>query len=808
MREHVNLYSKSNPNARTEIEDITVVDLFPYKIKDRNLFYHRDHPKDVHPDSMTYEKHWLGEFLQSCIEGKWIQDKNGTWVFMMPKLFFYINYVVILNKKRKKIQPDLCDLEWIYFTYFLCLDGFSGFEGDKDYTCNELVDRYNKSKDTSLTEKEREMHALNEIEFANIPKNCYKEDGTFKEYINAWDYLTRFYLIDNPRGPLGRPIYDNPRRNGFILGARGIRKSFSVYMGDFMHEWTFSGVRYMEDIGDTSNPLLFAMGCGSSQQLERTLKNVRGFYDSQPGKFRFEGERGEDPFYDMGPYYKNYQGRLGVGKEFQHIVKETSGTVDTFGSTVQASVITPDRTKIAAGDRFRRIYIEEVGFLEEVEEVYIANSDSINVEGESVGSWIATGTGGDIKKIMGSKKMFEKPHSYDIFGVPYYWKNPDKYIGLFIPAQYSKRQFDDGNGFIYLDLATKEIIKQRDKWYRDLDSVAAGNKIMFNPVIPDEMLIPNELSIFPKKEAQQRLSDIESYDIDKKVGNIGELVEDHSYPHGIRFDKDMRRKLSPIDRYDVDFSSINREGAFLMYEPPPSGEVPKFMYWVVYDPAAKSGEGTSLHSVIVYKHFLSSDGNNMRDAIVAEWIGRYTTLEDNYEMVIKIARFYNAKVFPEINIAGFLHWCKAKGRAYTSMLQRDSYDLQKEITPTAKRSHYRAGFQMNDRMKWWATQRFSEWLMEVKTVDPESGFVLTRNIDYIYSKRLLEEIIYYKECNGPECNFDHISSCRGLMILLTQLETYKPDNLDIEDEDDWDEPIVHKPKVLTRRRSKFENFMI
>lgn len=1157
MVTHKKAYSKDNPSATFHVDDQIVVDLFPYKIKDRDRFYHRNHPQNLHPESLTFKNYWL-DFIKQCIEGRWIEDLNGTWVYMMPKLFYYINYVIILDDERVRRQPDLCDLEWIFFTYFLCLDGFSGFADDDKYTCHRFVERHEKSQDEKYTPNERESFVLNEIEARNIPDECYsKETGQLKKFIDPWVYLTRTYLIDEPRGPLGDPLYHNQRSNGFILGARGIRKdleentpiftdrgilpiknvkvgdkvydhngeltnvvdkasftnqmqyeitfddgrkvtcgdghlweiygsgwkggkvmplceirknylgyegkggkrikgkrdskffirmskevnfpekelpiepyflglwlgdgtsnrvsittedieikdyiyliaesyklkvneytkekthaidyhissgqnggkgnylldnfknlnlinnkhipeiyktssidqryeilkglmdsdgfcrknghvgitqkneklindlrdilnslgiknkkvskilkyfngkrlkepkeyftlniltgkdifklkrkkerlikdvsktpsslrqrnfvairdikqvgikpshclmvdnkdrlflcgdyivthnSFTVYMGDFLHEWTFSGVRKMENLNQVNKPLLFAMGSGSKDQMNRTVKNVSGFYDMQPGKFEFEMD--EDlPDY-MGPLYKNYQGKLEVGKEFQHIIKGKNNIVELFGSTVQISVISRDRMKIVAGDRFRRVYIEEVGFIEYIEEVFAANIDSLKLGNKHVGSWIATGTGGDMESIVGSKKMFEHPDSFDIFPIPYYWKASHKKIGLFIPAQYQKRDYDDGNGFIYLELATKEILKEREKWFSELDSVNAGFRLMYNPIIPDEMLIPNELSVLPKKEAQYRLGEIDAKDLFKRVANIGTLRNDKSYPHGVRFDKDLKKKLNPILEYQVDFSKMDRSGAFVMYEPPPPGKIPKNMYWVIYDPAAQSGEGTSLHSVIVYKHFLCKDGRTWRDTIVAEWLGRLMTLEENYEQVIKIARFFNARIFPEINVAGFVDWCRTN--KYTHILQRDSYELEKEINPGSKRSYYKAGFRMNARLKWWALQRYSDWLLEPREEDPESGVVTKRGIDYLYSPRILNEIIYY----NTDDNFDHTSSMLGLMILIGQLDKYLPPDDEVPDDDDeWKTPYVQQSRTLVRRRSMLENFV-
>jgi hypothetical protein len=55
------------------------VDLFPYKIKNRELFYDRDHPVNISPESFEYEIYWNSK-LKNYLEGRWVDDE-GTWVF-------------------------------------------------------------------------------------------------------------------------------------------------------------------------------------------------------------------------------------------------------------------------------------------------------------------------------------------------------------------------------------------------------------------------------------------------------------------------------------------------------------------------------------------------------------------------------------------------------------------------------------------------------------------------------------------------------------------------------------------------------
>lgn len=199
------------------INEYKIVDLFPYKIKDRSKFLFNNHPKDLHPESQKYKDYWKEQYKR-CIEGHWVND-DGTWVYMMPKLYFYINVAIISDVKednksaRALISPRLRDNEWIIMTYTFCAQGFSGFEKDTEYTCHETIGRLEKGTE------------IDEVELKALPENTKKPDGTYKKFIPAWDYLTRHYLIDNPaKEPLGLPLYDNPIRNILIFTSRGLGK--------------------------------------------------------------------------------------------------------------------------------------------------------------------------------------------------------------------------------------------------------------------------------------------------------------------------------------------------------------------------------------------------------------------------------------------------------------------------------------------------------------------------------------------------------------------------------------------------------
>jgi hypothetical protein len=584
-----------------------------------------------------------------------------------------------------------------------------------------------------------------------------------------------------------------------MCGSRGTSKSYIAYAGDFFHEWSLGTVPDMEHKSQGCDRLLFAMGCGKKDALNRSLKVIKGFYDSLPGKYKYPNPK--RPQY-MGPLYKRVQGNWSAGEEIHHIVKDKQNRSVIVGSTLQMNVITPDAKRVAAGDRFRRIYIEEAGFIEYITEVHAANKDSMEVGSVKLGSALYTGTSGDIVAVEGIKKFMKNPGGYQIACIPDYWKNPDKSVGLFLSALYKFRKFADPQGNRDCQVALDFLAEERAYNAETMDSVAFDDYILYTCINPDEMLRPNRRSFLPVKEAQDRISDIDAYDYWNIHANVGKLKFSKQEKYGVEFVKD--NSLNPINDYHIDRNKIDISGAFVMYEPPPN-YIPENLYWVIFDPVAKPGKGqsldASLNSVIVYKWFFTGDENTLEDGIVAEWIGRYDELDDAYEQVIKIAKYYNAKIFPETNVAGFVDYCKKEN--YYHMLQSEAYLAEQELNPKY-RKRGAVGFSLyGDRKKPWLLQLLKSWLLRKRGVNAETGEFQSRTIDHILSLRFLNEVTNHSEIG----NFDHISSMLGLMLLLKQFD-HEPPELDENKEEEEPQHLRRRPDKKVRvTRSKFEQMM-
>lgn len=727
-----------------------IIDIFPYKIQNIDNFYNRDHPTDLRPDSNNYIDYWTLQWRR-VVEGMWVWD-NDRYVFLYPPLYFYINIAKIYdtddNSKsaRKLTNPDLRDNEWIIFTYVMCCRGFSGFENDKEFTCHETVGK--------LESKEY----VDEIERNSLPANVYKADGTLKKYVNAWDYLRITYLIDHPAyEPLGIPLYYNTLYNSLILTSRSLGKSLSLSIGDMMHEFITGGIRYWSDrakIIDSS--LLFFAGSSDSKKMGKTLRMIKVFYANLPGSFTAYDLKGKELF-TPSPFFRFLTGSWELGNTLTHTYRKKDNRTEGSESMIELyPIVTADAV---TGDRYAVVFIEEIGLLHISTELYSMTKDSMMVDNIKVGRMVMPGTGGDIERIQATKGMYTKPRGFDIYPIPNYWENPTNEIGLFIPILYQSRKYKDSNGNTKLDLAYDYYIRDLRKKIKIESSKAVKDHLLHNPFIPSQIFFSSKYSIFPSEEAIERLTDIDTNNLFIKKSIWGKLIESKTARYGVKFEPD--NSISPITKYlGFDQGREDIRGSVVIYEQPPD-IIPKGLFIVVYDPVAKDGDGSSLHSILVYKG-LSLDNNGMINTIVAEYIGRRDTLSEVWEIVYKLALYYNANIFAESNTPGFLDWVR-RVKKHASILERSPFYIEKETYNNFKLDNNRLGCKMTGELKYLADGLINEWLLEViNDTDIDKGIKPIRVIDTIYSTRILEEIGYYEDGK----NYDHISSLRLLVIWM------------------------------------------
>lgn len=708
--------------------------LFP-KINNLQGIIVKEHPT-LHPDSKAYLDYWRDQ-KKKCIEGLWYEDLKDQWRYCYGPLYFYANMGTIIrtdhkSKSRKKSRPFIRDVEWIIFTDYIIARGFSGFEDDDEYSSNYAIS-YN---DTD-----------------NLTPNCYNKSGKLKTFISPLENLHRLHSK-----PLGRPLYENEASNVFVLGSRGLGKSYCV-AHIIACELLMDGQKTY-DINNKSKAEIF-VGAFKADKSSELLSKVELILSELPGSYG----KGKD--FRPSPLYKEMSGTLKNGNTkspFEHKYKKReNGTWVTAGSgsKILHEVFTIENPQAAAGSRPILLVIEEVGLLPNIKEVHGSNTAAQITEGKKMGTSIYIGTGGNMDKIVDSEYMFRRPKDYNIVAHVDEWESTGE-IGLFIPVQYTYEDLKDENGNTNLEKANKRAEAERKgkKWD------ALQHQKMNYPTTPSEMFLSSRGNVFPQDEIQRQLKYVvQNKDTIDRFTSYGTLVYDAEASYGVSFKPDVTGDWTPLIDYPTKKGTALK-GAVVIYEHPPD-IIPERLYKIVYDPVkddeiTEMGRGVSLAAVYVYKSVQKFDG--LYDQIVAHYVGRFPNTDDVHDMAIKLSIYYNAKIMPEMNLPGFYKYCLSTKRL--NAIAPTPFVTIGRVDPNG-RQRLKLGIYMNTALIIQAEQYLIRWLLEERDVIlDEAGNVkkVKRNIDFIYDKALLEELLHYNRY----INTDRVSALLLLMLWLEE----------------------------------------
>lgn len=710
-----------------------VASIFPYQIKNRELFYNRNH--DAVP-LLERDKYW-DQQIRNVIEGRWINDE-GTWIHMMPKLDWQINIfvgsVVTTKFNTKKVSfLTLTDREWIIFTYLLCCYGFSGYSEDEFFTSNLVVD---------YVERNVELDFFQRQQIDSNP-NIYDKHGKMKKYVRAWDYLTEHYLVKEPQGkPLGKILYENDMMDATIMGARNSTKTMAVAGGHVCHEYFTGGVRDWEYIGDLGvNNNRFGIGSVDSKKVRGFSDVILDFYKNMPGKYNKDG------IILPSPLYRRLVGAWGEG-EVKHqytdsITKEIKGS----GSTLEFGVY--QNAALFVGGRRFTIIREEFGLIDDIVTVIGAEAETLKnkTEGVKLGIAVNLGTSGFLKKIEGPKTVFYNPARFGCYGIPNYWEKPDSLIGLFMPDYYVDSRYKDKNGNTIIQDAYNASVA-RVKLLEE--NHASGQEIrdheLNNPNWPSQMFLDAQSGKLCSDLARIRRVRLLEQGCPRTVG-------DFSYDEKGKVIFTANPRGTVIDNYSSQTTKQPKKNSWVIYEMPIKG-AQKGLYRITYDTIRSDGDGktddASMASIIVRKLFdLSKKGK--QNTVVARYTGRPGSKDKTHEQAIFAAEFYNALVLHEDDVGDFPSYCRTKKKA-RFMAPTPYLGSSMKISGNAI---FNVGIKMGDNaeLKDYGLTALNEFLTTEIGYDDDNGGLPVRNIDNIDDLLILDEIANY-----GEGNFDNISA--------------------------------------------------
>lgn len=725
------------------------------RINNRKNFLLKEIQK-YHPKSAAYLQYWKIQ-KKRCIEGLWSLDKKEidvnldsnleekpdkqSWRYMPGNLYFYVNFGKILHKEegspksapKKLIRPYLRDVEWEFFYNWLEARGFSGFEDDEEVTCN------------------RDIFLLEKDPYLKLHKSCYNSTGGLKRYVPA-----RIYLRQLHDKPLGIPMYENNSLNLMMLGSRGFGKSFMVGIGVVLHELLFDGAKkYDEDSIKNPYKVEIFVGAALSSKSSDLLKKTEDAMRKLPGAW---AENTDD--YEPSPFYKKMSGILGpnnMKNPWRHEYEKKVGgewkTVGT-GSNIKHGIYTIDNAEAAAGTRPGVMVIEEVGLLPNLLAVHGSNTACQKEGTDKFGSSLYLGTGGNIDKVEESEIVFRDPKGFDFMEFDDEWEGSGK-VGWFVPALYALNQYKDENGNTDVDKAMKYLLSERELKRKSKDSSALSIEMMNYPLIPSEMFLNAQGSMFPQAELKSHLAEVIAnphafenthYFGDLLFNSKGEL----EWHHG--------NKNEVVRKYPID-NNKDKPGTIEIFEMPVVdiyGNIQENRYVQGTDTYDDDESSTnSLGSTFIMDLWTSR--------IVAEYTGRRGTKEF-YEITRKLSIFYKTIHNYEQNKKGLYTYYEQKKSVH---LLADTPESLKDIADItiSKVGNKAKGTWTSPPIIAHGLRMILDWLLE-PAYGEENPEIL--NLHKIRSIGLLYELIHY----NPKGNFDRVSAMIMLIIMKEHLYKY------------------------------------
>lgn len=712
-------------------------------------------------------KRWWKIHKRRCIEGYWV-DHEGDYKFVSGPLYWYVNFWRIkltpkgaTSKIKRTGSPFLRDLEWVKSQVYEEARGFSGFEDDREVTCHDVLKGIDPIEDHEELEER-----LMEYNNPNLIMNSItKDDGTFKTFVPARDYL-RLYFDRN----MGKPLYFNMSYNVADMESRGGGKSYWA-AACLAHNFTFDGAtdydEYLELRAEgesmTSETLIGAIDTKYSND---TIGKMKLGLNNLPGKIKI----GNDVY--PSPFSKAYSGSWESGKTITagYDIK-VGGQWERRGS---ASVIQhrsfKDNHVAANGTRPNFSVIDEVGFMNNLIEVLGQMKEAAADGTVKQGVIWMTGTGGDMsggatEKV---KEVFYSPKAFDCLSFQDEFEGYQTEIGFFVPAWMTLNQFKDSLGNTNWKAAIKYIERKRAKLKASVKKKQAyEDEIVQRPITHSEVFLLSNNSILPTADLKEHKDSLLAMGKDPGiVGLSGWMIIGEDGQAYFKHDPENYKPTT----YPTKASDDNT-GAVVIWEKPDADA--EYGWYVAgndpydFDVAPNS---VSLGSVFIVKRATPFNGGF--DRIVAEYTGRPGLASDFYEQVRRLLRWYgNANCLYENEKQHIKEHFK---KMYSIDLLAFTPTVLKanENSKTAKARLY--GQHMSTQIKNEAEIYLREWLLQ-----PIGDGKL--QLHTIKSIPLLDELISY----NVEGNFDRVIA---LMLAVIQLVQFRniviDDNADKEEEDE------------------------
>lgn len=403
------------------------------------------------------------------------------------------------------------------------------------------------------------------------------------------------------------------------------------------------------------------------------------------------------------------------------------------------------------------ILFEEMGSFKGLLSLYDITRKSVEDGDYTFATMYLVGTAAESESDFSSAKtLLYNPDGYNILSIDNVFDRPKQgkpKFGFFFPSYINRAGCYNKDGVSDVVKALIEILIARHKAKYSADPKSVLRVIAEDPITPAEAIIKVKAAYFPITSLTERLSqldqDVHAYD----DVYIGKLVQNSN---GVEF---TPTSDIPIRKFGVENDT---PGAIEIYEMPEkdrSGKIPHTRYIIGHDPVDNDqAESSSLSSTFVLDLWT--------DKIVAEYTGRQSFADDNFEIVRLLCLFYNAKCLYESNKKGIFAYF-SKINCTHLLADTPEFLRDKQLIKYSSFGSNAKGVNASAAINAYANNLIRDWLMKpvtiIQNVDGEDVEVTIYNLNFLRNRALIEELIAF----NPEINVDRIRAL-GMVMLYRE----------------------------------------
>ena len=403
------------------------------------------------------------------------------------------------------------------------------------------------------------------------------------------------------------------------------------------------------------------------------------------------------------------------------------------------------------------ILFEEMGSFKGLLSLYDITRKSVEDGDYTFATMYLVGTAAESESDFSSAKtLLYNPDGYNILSIDNVFDRPKQgkpKFGFFFPSYINRAGCYNKDGVSDVVKALIEILIARYKAKYSADPKSVLRVIAEDPITPAEAIIKVKAAYFPITALTERLSqldqDIHAYD----DVYVGKLVQNSN---GVEF---TPTSDVPIRKFGVENDTPGAVEIFEMPEKDRSGKVPHTRYIIGHDPVDNDqAESSSLSSTIVLDLWT--------DKIVAEYTGRQSFADDNFEIVRLLCLFYNAKCLYESNKKGIFAYF-SKMNCTHLLADTPEFLRDKQLIKYSSFGSNAKGVNASAAINAYANNLIRDWLMKpvtiIQNIDGEDVEVTIYNLNFLRNRALIEELIAF----NPEINVDRIRAL-GMVMLYRE----------------------------------------